>query len=128
MGITVVVKVEHLPIANVSVAPPASGKSRNVLVPNLDYHGTVKDTLHAFISRNLFFPEDTQLLSAPLFTRLSEKDNVDDIYKRYSCQVHLKILLTHCVVGLTRSSPSSWLPTFGSSAHSMNANVVKSSG
>lgn len=88
MGITVAVKVEHLPIANALVAAPASEKSRTVLVPNLDYHGTVRDTLNAFISRNLFLPEECQLLSAPLFTRLSEKDSVDDIYKRYSCQVH----------------------------------------
>jgi len=90
MGITVAVKVEHLPIANALVAAPASEKSRTVLVPNLDYHGTVRDTLNAFISRNLFLPEECQLLSAPLFTRLSEKDNVDDIYKRYSCQVQLQ--------------------------------------
>jgi hypothetical protein len=87
MGITVAVKVDHLPIANALVAAPASEKTRTVLVPNLDNHGTVRDTLQAFISRNLFVAEECQLLSAPLFTRLSEKDNVDDIYKRYSCQV-----------------------------------------
>jgi hypothetical protein len=84
MGITVAVKVDHLPIANALVAAPASEKTRTVLVPNLDNHGTVRDTLQAFISRNLFVAEECQLLSAPLFTRLSEKDNVDDIYKRYS--------------------------------------------
>lgn len=95
MGITVAVKVEHLPIANALVAAPASEKSRTVLVPNLDYHGTVRDTLSAFIYRNLFLPEECQLLSAPLYTRLSEKDNVEDIYKRYSCQVHLKSLISH---------------------------------
>lgn len=91
MGITVAVKVEHLPIANAIVAAPASEKSRTVLVPNLDYHGTVRNTLNAFISRNLFLPEECQLLSAPLFTQLSEKDNVVDIYKRYSCQADQEV-------------------------------------
>ncbi|KAG0583641.1 hypothetical protein KC19_3G151300 [Ceratodon purpureus] len=91
MGITVAVKVDHLPIANALVAAPASEKTRTVLVPNLDNHGTVRDTLQAFLSRNLFIPEECQLISAPMFTRLSEKDNVDDIYKRYSCQADQEI-------------------------------------
>ena len=93
MGITVAVKVDHLPIANALITAPVSEKTRTLLVPNLDNNGTVRDTLSAFISRNLSIPEECQLLSAPLFTRLSEKDNVDDIYKRYSCQVKFRTVL-----------------------------------
>lgn len=91
MGITVAVRVEHLRTASAPVASPAGDKFRTILVPNLDYYGTVRATLNAFIRQNLFIPEDLQLLSAPLFTRLSEKDNVEDIYKRYSCQVLQKL-------------------------------------
>ena len=91
MGITVAVKVDHLPIANTIVAAPVCEKTRTVLVPNLDYHGTVRATLNAFILQNLFIPPECQLLSAPLFTRLSEKDSVEDIYKRYACQVRVPL-------------------------------------
>jgi hypothetical protein len=88
MGITVAVKVDHLPTAfNAPVPSPASDKLRTILVPNVDYHGTVRATLNAFIRQNLFIPERLQLLSAPLFTKLSEKDSVEDIYTRYACQV-----------------------------------------
>lgn len=87
MGITVAVKVDQLPIANALLVAPVLDKSRTLLVPNLNFHGTVQETINAFIQRNLSIPEECQLLSAPFFTHLSEKDSVEDIYKRYTCQV-----------------------------------------
>jgi len=96
MGITVAVKVDHLPTAfNAPVPSPASDKLRTILVPNVDYHGTVRATLNAFIRQNLFIPERLQLLSAPLFTKLSEKDSVEDIYTRYACQAELEVSELH---------------------------------
>lgn len=92
MGITVAVKVDHFPIVSSLVTASTTDKSRTVLVPNLDFHGTVRDTLVTFLQKNLFISEECQLLSAPLFTRLSDKDNVEDIYKRYSCQVRSNVL------------------------------------
>ncbi|XP_024381244.1 uncharacterized protein [Physcomitrium patens] len=95
MGITVAVKVDHFPIVSSLVTASTTDKSRTVLVPNLDFHGTVRDTLVTFLQKNLFISEECQLLSAPLFTRLSDKDNVEDIYKRYSCQADQEISEIH---------------------------------
>lgn len=95
MGITVAVKVDQLPIANALLVAPVLDKSRTLLVPNLNFHGTVQETINAFIQRNLSIPEECQLLSAPFFTHLSEKDSVEDIYKRYTCQADYEISELH---------------------------------
>lgn len=85
MGFTVAVKVEHLALPKILVSTP-SEQSGTVLVPNLESHGTVKATVKDFIRQNLFIPDELQVLQAPLFRKLSEKEAIEDIYKRYLCQ------------------------------------------
>ncbi|CAM6017480.1 unnamed protein product [Sphagnum balticum] len=47
MEITVAVKVDHLPSAyNAPIPTPASDKLRTILVPNVDYKGTVEAILN----------------------------------------------------------------------------------
>jgi hypothetical protein len=47
MEITVAVKVDHLPTAyNAPIPTPASDKLRTILVPNVDYKGTVEAILN----------------------------------------------------------------------------------
>jgi hypothetical protein len=89
MGFTVGVKVEHLELPKTLVSTP-SEQSGLVLVPNVEAYGTVKATLKDFIRQNLFIPEDLQVLQAPLFRKLTEKEAVEDIYKRYLCQADIE--------------------------------------
>lgn len=89
MGFTVRVKVEHLELPKILVSTP-SEQSGIVLIPNVEPYGTVKATVKEFIRRNLFIPDDLQMLQAPLFRKLSEKEGVEDLYKRYLCQAEVE--------------------------------------
>ncbi|CAM6083136.1 unnamed protein product [Calypogeia fissa] len=89
MGFTVAVKVEHLALPKILLSTP-SEQSRTVLLPNMEPYRTVKGTVKDFIRQNLFIPDDLQVLQAPLFRKLSEKEGVEDIYKRYLCQAEVE--------------------------------------
>lgn len=94
MTISVAVRVDHLPAASVPATACSSAHSllqpRTVLVPSLDHHGTVS-SVKAFIRANLRVPDELQQLMAPLFTRLSEKDMVEDVYGRYPCSTDMEL-------------------------------------
>ncbi|KAG6543830.1 hypothetical protein Mapa_014670 [Marchantia paleacea] len=89
MGITVAVKLEHLALPKILTSTSAD-QSGLVLVPNLDHYGTVKDTVKIFIRNNFFIAEELQVIQAPLFRKLGEKESVEYIYKRYACQTEIE--------------------------------------
>lgn len=90
MGFTVAVKVEHLGLPKILVSTPQSEQSGTVLIPNVEPYGTVKATVKDFIRRNLFIADELQVLQAPLFRKLAEKESVEDLYKRYLCQAEVE--------------------------------------
>lgn len=94
MGITVAVKLEHLALPKILTSANAD-HSGLVLVPNVDHYGTVKDTVKSFIRNNFFIADELQVIQAPLFRKLGEKEGVEDIYKRYACQADIEISDIH---------------------------------
>ncbi|KAJ7555381.1 hypothetical protein O6H91_05G035000 [Diphasiastrum complanatum] len=89
MDITVALHLDHLTTAQLPMTIPSSDQSRAILAPNLPHNGTVRSTLKSFVRQHLFTPEDMQLLVAPLFTKLNEKETVEDIYSHYLCQAEV---------------------------------------
>lgn len=85
VGISVALAVEHLPTASVPSTISLAAKNRFILIPNLDSRLTVKANIKQFVEEFLYIPSHLQSLSAPLFTKLSENESVEDLYRRYDC-------------------------------------------
>lgn len=73
VGISVALGMEHLPTASVPSTISLATKNRFILIPNLDSRSTVKANIKKFVEEFLYIPSHLQSLSAPLFTKLGEK-------------------------------------------------------
>ncbi|GBG70092.1 hypothetical protein CBR_g5724 [Chara braunii] len=95
-------------VASLSALSPSRPPNK-VAITQLDPNANIRAAIKAFVRDHLYIAEDIQRLTAPLFSKVSDGECIEDVYSRYACHVDLDVTNLHldedtfCVYGLEGS-------------------------